>query len=322
MRIVFNLMGHYNPSSGGTHVMITQMKDLHEAGHEVYVYVYWEEEQQSIINIIPPEFKLLKLEELNSDDIVIVAEEFVWVAHDLLLEKNIPYVIFNQGIYASFYSYNPYNIHKKTYEKALGILVNSYHTAIGIEKLFKIPKDKIYTYRIGIDEKLYYPENKDNTACYLSFKNQQFSRFIDVYFRGNYPEWNLIKIDKLPKEETAAIFRKSKLFFSFGGPEGFGLPPLEAAFCGCKVIGFDGYAGSEYFKEPLFTTIKFQDHLEFLDKIQEKIKNIDIWTAYDYEYLSYLKYFYNKDKAKNSIIEFINQIVPKKEKYPQFKLST
>jgi hypothetical protein len=100
------------------------------------------------------------------------------------------------------------------------------------------------------------------------------------------------------------------------------LPPLEAAFCGCKVIGFDGYAGSEYFKEPLFTTIKFQDHLEFLDKIQEKIKNIDIWTAYDYEYLSYLKYFYNKDKAKNSIIEFINQIVPKKEKYPQFKLST
>lgn len=308
MRIVYNLMGHFNPHSGGLFVLLNQMKALKECGFNVCVYIYWKEEQQSIVKIVEKDYELLNLEDLNSSDIVVVSEEFVWVANDLLLPKNIPFVLINQGISASFFSYNPYDLHKKTYENALGILSNSQHTTLGIKKLFNISNEKIYNFRIGIDSNLYYPENKEQTACYLSYKNGNFSRFIDVYFRGNFPEWNLIRIDGLSKEDTAAIFRKSKLFLSFGGPEGFGMPPLEAALCGCKVVGFDGYGGAEYFKESVFTKVNFLDYLDYIDKLNYVIKNADIYSNDDREYVEYLRNFYSIEKAKNSIIHFFNNI--------------
>ena len=209
MRIVYNLMPHFNPHSGGLYVLLTHMKMLKEHGFNVCVYVYWKEEQQSIVKIVEKDYEILNLEDLTTNDIVVISEEFVWVANDLLHPRNIPFVLINQGIFASFFSYNPYDLHKKTYENALGILSNSQHTTNGIKKLFNINHEKIYNFRIGIDHNLYYPENKEHIACYLSYKNGNFSRFIDVYFRGNFPEWNLIRIDGLSKEDTAAIFRNS-----------------------------------------------------------------------------------------------------------------
>lgn len=308
MRIVYNLMPHFNPYSGGLYVLLNHMKSLREHGFDVCVYVYWKEEQQSIVKIIEKDYKILTFEELQTTDIVVVSEEFIWVANDLLAPHNIPYVIINQGIFASFFSYNPYELHKKTYNNALAILSNSHHTTTGIKKLFDIPDNKIHNFRIGIDSNLYYPESKEKIVSYLTYKNGNFARFIDVYFRGKFPDWNLVRIDGLSREETASIFRKSKLFFSFGGPEGFGMPPLEAAFCGCKVLGFDGYAGAEFFKEPIFTKVNFMDHLDFIDKIPNVIKNIDNFSDDDLEYLDYLREFYSTKKAYVSIVSFFCMI--------------
>jgi glycosyltransferase involved in cell wall biosynthesis len=131
---------------------------------------------------------------------------------------------------------------------------------------------------------------------------------MEVYFRGKYPDWELIRIENSPKEEVAKIFRKSKLFLSFGGPEGFGLPPLEAAFSGCKIIGFDGYAGAEYFKEPVFTKIPFYEHFEFIDKLDQVISTVDDWDIKDREYIEYLKYLYSREKARESILNFYHEI--------------
>lgn len=39
--------------------------------------------------------------------------------------------------------------------------------------------------------------------------------------------------------------RASRIFLSFGGPEGFGLPVLEAMNAGCLVVGYHGYGGQE-----------------------------------------------------------------------------
>lgn len=322
MRIVYNLMPHFNPHSGGLYVLLNHMKSLRDYGFDVCVYVYWKEKQQSIVKVVEKDYEVLNLEELQTTDIVVVSEEFIWVANDLLVPRGIPYVIINQGIFASFFSYNPYELHKKTYVNARAILSNSQHTTIGIKKLFDIPDDKIYNFRIGIDRNLYYPESKENTISYLTYKNANFSRFIDVYFRGKFPEWNLIKIDGLSREETASIFRKSKLFFSFGGPEGFGMPPLEAAFCGCKVLGFDGYAGAEFFKESIFTKVNFMDHLDFLDKIPNVLKNIDNFSEDDLEYIDYLKEFYSTKKAHTSIISFFIMLRDTKLKQnPNFTIS-
>lgn len=315
-------MGHFNPHSGGTYILLNHMKYLREHGFDVYVYIYWKEKQQTMLDIIKDEYKILDFDDLTTKDIVIVSEEFIWVANDLLAPRGIPYIIINQGIFASFFSYNPYELHKKTYDNAIAVLSNSQHTTTGIKKIFNTSNEKIHNFRIGIDNSLYYPEPKEKMVSYLSYKNGNFARFIDVYFRGKYSDWNLVRIDGLSREETASIFRKSKLFLSFGGPEGFGMPPLEAAFCGCKIIGFDGYAGAEFFKEPIFTKVNFMDHLDFVDKLPNVIKDIDNFSDDDLEYLDYLREFYSTKKAYDSIVSFFCMIRDKNIKQiPNFIVS-
>lgn len=309
MRIVFNLMNHFNPISGGLSVINAAMNHLKEENFEVCIYYYAYEQQESIHLGLEKSFKRLTLDDLDPlTDIVVVAEEFIWVAHDCLKPRGIKYVIFNQGISASLYSHNPYLEHKSTYHNATGILVNSLHTARGVEKLFEVPSNKVFMHRMGIDPTMYYPEPKENIASCLAYKNGNFVRFIQHYFKDKYPDWKLEVINLLPKHETAAIFRKSKLFLSFGGPEGFGLPPLEAALSGCKVIGFTGGGGEEYFKPPIFTAVKFMDHIDFVEKLDHVILNIDIGYLDDPEYRTYLKNHYSKELSKESIIRFFSYI--------------
>ena len=191
----------------------------------------------------------------------------------------------------------------------MAVIVNSEHTGRGVHKIFDVPYYKIVHYRIGIDSNLYYPETKwSKTACFLTYKNTNFASFMNSYFPGKYPDWNLTSINALSKEETAAVFRRSKLFLSFGGPEGFGLPPLEAALSGCKVIGFDGGGGKEFFKSPVFTTVNHLDNLDFIDKLDKVIADIDYWISDDIEYVNYLREFYNLEKSKLSIVECFTQI--------------
>ena len=46
---------------------------------------------------------------------------------------------------------------------------------------------------------------------------------------------------------------------SFGHPEGLSLSNLEALACGCKVIGYSGRAGKEYFSHTDSDEITFGD---------------------------------------------------------------
>jgi len=307
MRIVFNLTSR-NVNSGGSQILLEQMRFLKEAGFEVGVYYFTDLEYNIWNNNLGGYYQPLTLDQLGHNDLVVISEEFAFIAGDLLYPRNIKYIMFNQGISASFASEINYNDHKFVYHHALAVMVNSEHSSVGVEKIFDIPKTKIVRYRIGINQQVYYPEQKEKSICFLTFKNFKFASFMNAYIRGRYPDWNIIGIDNLTRTETAAIFRKSKLLMTFGGPEGFGLPPLESALCGCKVIGFDGYGGKEYFKEPIFTTVNLLDHLDFIDKIDTVIANVDHWTLDDVEYLDYLRSFYNLEKSKAGLLSFYTQI--------------
>ena len=307
MRIIFNLMS-LNTNSGGSYVILKQMEALKEAGFNVCVNYMTDLEQQLWNNIIDGKYEIVDMYNINHNDIVVVSEEFIFYAYELM-RNNIKYVIQNQGISGSLNSESTYNDHILVYQNAIGILVNSYETLLCVQKVFSVPRDKIFTYRMGIDDKIYYPDQKFNSICFLTSKNFHLGFFFEKYIKGKYPNWNLIRIQNSSKEEVAKIFRESKLFLSLPGHEGFGLPALEAAFSGCKVVGSHGYGGKEFFREPVLTPVNHMDYLDFVAKLDKVMEDIDVWRSEDIEYINYLRNFYSMEKFKSSIVNFFSSFV-------------
>ena len=64
--------------------------------------------------------------------------------------------------------------------------------------------------------------------------------------------WKLDPIFNVSNSELRKKIIRSKIFLSFSNFEGFGLPPLEAALLGNKIIGYDGGGGSEYWERTNF----------------------------------------------------------------------
>jgi hypothetical protein len=296
-------------NSGGSYVILNQMETLKESGFNVCVNYMTELEENAWGNIINQKYEKVDFDNINYDDVLVVSEEFVFYAYELLQRsQNFKFVIQNQGISGSINSDIDYNKQKLTYNKAIAILTNSYETSLGVQKLFDVPQSKITTFRIGIDKQFYYPEKKSNSICFLGYKNRDLAIFFKRYLQGKYLNWNIIEINNKSKQETAEVFRRSKLFLNFPVYEGFGLPPLEAAFSGCKVIGSHGYGGKEFFKEPIFTTVNHMDYLDFMNKLDKVISDIDVWRNEDFEYVDYLRDFYSMKKFKSSIINFFGSI--------------
>ena len=56
--------------------------------------------------------------------------------------------------------------------------------------------------------------------------------------------------------------------------EGLGMPPIEAAIMGNKVIGYTGQGGTEYSKKPLFEKIENGNIIKFCNIILKNTKLI------------------------------------------------
>lgn len=106
----------------------------------------------------------------------------------------------------------------------------------------------IFSVLNGLDlNKFSYKKNKknNNTMLILYRKNQ---KDIDNFIK-NFPkdlddtfEFEII-YEHLEKNELIRRYEKNDIYLSFGYPEGFALPPLEAMGCGCVIVGFTGRGG-------------------------------------------------------------------------------
>lgn len=308
MRIIFTPMGFLNPTAGGMVVIEQQMSDLKSAGFDVHI-LYVSNNEWNTFNYLHSLYPAIGLNEITKKDIVIISEEFIWYGIYEIVSRQLNYVILNQGIFATFYSdFLPPNQVKLFYDNAKIIIVNSDHTARGVQKLFNITSEKIKKYIVGIDSKLFEPGEKVNNICYSVYKNGSIGNFVENYIQLNYDNFPVTRIDRVSRKEFADILKTHKIYLSLGGPEGFGMPPLEAAMAGCKVVGFDAYAGSEYFLEPTFTKVNQDDHLDFLNKIDYAISNINNFDLYNYDYVDYLRQKYSLENSKKSIVDIFSNI--------------
>ena len=108
--------------------------------------------------------------------------------------------------------------------------------------------------------------------------NDHFHILSLFLFKKLPKKWKMESLNNLDEKQLFSKLAKSKIFLSFSYTEGFGMPPLEAAIAGNKVIGYTGGGGKEYWNKPIFEEIQSGDIKNFSEKILNSVKNLpDNW---------------------------------------------
>lgn len=92
--------------------------------------------------------------------------------------------------------------------------------------------------------------------------------------RGALAGWEVVAIDRSSEAEVADLLRTARVFLSFSEREGFGLPPCEALACGCLVVGFDGFAGREFFRPPFAVAVENGDVVAFARAAEDMLRRV------------------------------------------------
>jgi hypothetical protein len=211
----------------------------------------------------------------KNTDFVILPEIFAHLANDLLIKYEIPYAIFVQNGFA-LDSTNDFASLKNAYKRAKLILSVSESTTKMIKNVFGSFSKKIFKINLSVGSvKLEDRLNKKNLITYMPRKLPTHSQKLLFMLKSKLLKtWSIKALDNIVNEnELYNILKKSKIFLSFSHMEGLGLPPLEAAKEGNKVIGYTGEGGKEYWKKPIFTEIPYGNLDLYLNEILKCIKN-------------------------------------------------
>lgn len=209
----------------------------------------------------------------KNKDFVILPEIFAHFASEFLIQNKISYAIFVQNGYAIF----PTNNFKKlnlAYKNAKFILSYSKDIDTCVSNAFPYCKNKIIKIIPSINSKKLTPnKKKKNLITYMPRKLAKHSELVLFFLRRYIPKsWKIKAINNLSEIKTYDLLKKSKIFMSFSELEGLGIPPIEAALAGNKVIGYTGEAGKEYWRKPTFIEIKNGEIKNFCKKVIESIK--------------------------------------------------
>lgn len=241
------------------------------------------------------------------NDFVILPEIFAHFGPEFLVKQKIPYAIFVQNGYAIF-PISEYKKLKLAYKNAKFILSYSKDIDKCISNAFPEYKNKILKVTPGINANKLIPALKKNIITYMPRKLSKHSELVLSFLHKHLPKnWKIKALDNLPENKVFENLRKSKIFMSFSELEGLGLPPIEAAIAGNKVVGYNGTAGREYWKLPIFTEINNGEILKFYKNILKNLENKNFLTQTKAQ-RNYLIKRYSFKKQNESINKFLKKI--------------
>ena len=258
--------------------------------------------------------KILIGNNLNFDkkkDFVIIPEIWAHFATDLKLTENkINYAIFVQGFY-HMNSTNNFLSLKKSYEGAKLIITTSKYTFNYLKTMFPESKKKIFKVDLSIDSNRFKIKKKSNLITYMPRKLPAHSSLLLFYLKNLLPKnWKILPLINISEKKLINTLSISKIFLSFSNFEGLGLPPIEAALSGNKVVGYVGGGGSEYWKKPIFIKVENGEIEDFAKKILRSIKSYKTsWIKDTKKNRLLLSRRYSKKSEKKSLSLLSNKIL-------------
>ena len=246
----------------------------------------------------------------KTKDFVILPEIWAHFADDLgLIKKNINYGIFVQGFYHMFSTNNFIKL-KKSYEKANIIISDSDYSIKCIKNMFPEFANKIVRVNFSVNEKKFKIYQKSNLITYMPRKLPDHANLLIFYLKNLLPKgWKIVPLINISEKKLINYLSKSKIFLSFSNLEGIGIPPIEAALAGNKVIGYTGGGGIEYWKLPLFKKIESGEIDDFGQILLKEIKNYKSdWVKKSKIYRKQLSKQYSEQNQKKSLINLLKII--------------
>jgi len=120
----------------------------------------------------------------------------------------------------------------------------------------------------------HYSDTKRTKIAYMPRRRAADARAIIkiTKLRGLISDSDLLPIDGMSEAAVGKALQNSRVFLSFSEREGFGLPPAEAIACGCRVVGYSGYGGDEFFHEFGATNIQDGDIFSYVTELEKVLK--------------------------------------------------
>lgn len=197
------------------------------------------------------------------------------------LPPGVRQVIFNQNVYLTLDSLaaggaaaaEPYTDNPDL----AAVVVVSEDSAEVLRYAF--PSAPIRRMHYGLDPAIHHPpaEPAGRRLAYMPRRRADEAarvlRLLELH--GALDGWEVVAIERRSETEAADLLRSSRIFLSFSELEGFGLPPCEALACGCLVVGFDGFAGREFFQPPFAMRVEDGDVVAFARRVEELIRRTE-----------------------------------------------
>jgi len=241
-------------------------------------------------------------------DFVIFPEIFAHFAKKMCFDKKISYGILALNGY-TLKTTNDYKSLEDSYKNAKFVLSVSKDISNCLKLAFPYCSNKIIDSSFTIDtSNINLNQKKENLITYMPRKLPQHSELVLFFLRKTLPKkWRIKKIHNLNEKKVFYYLGKSKIFLSFTHFEGLGMPPIEAALSGNKVIGYTGEGGKEIWKKPIFTEVENGNILQFINFIIKNLKK-----RYNLQKINKqrkkLKQKFSIKVEKNNLLKMINKI--------------
>jgi len=190
---------------------------------------------------------------------------------------SVPAVVLNQGPHLSFQLSPKIPVPRIIYQDPiLGVITVSAHAERYLRTGF--PNLRTHVVRNAVDATLfqYTPEKKKQIAFMPRKLREDLQQVLSLLsMRGALDGWTLCPIEGVGPARAAEIMRESAVFLSTLAQEGFGLPPLEAALCGCVVVGYTGFAAAEFMDPAYCFPVPESDVLAFVQILEGVLRALD-----------------------------------------------